>query len=287
MLKRILDYWSFFSAVLERMDRIHMGLISAGVAFYSMLAVFPGIAAIISIWSLWFDPTVVLTYLDVAHEFIPEGAAKLIDGQVRLLTSAGKTTIGWTSLVSFVLATFSARAGVNALVRGLNAAYGVRSHPSLYRFVLAYVLTLAIIAMSVAGLATIVIVPLLLNFFTLGPLRAWLLTALPWAGMFALLIIGIGIIYRYGPNVKKNKTPIFTWGALIATLVWAGASIGFSAYLSNFNSYNRIYGSIGTVIALLMWLYLAGFSVMLGAVINVELYKRRQPNAPLSETSLP
>ncbi|MBK4217581.1 YihY/virulence factor BrkB family protein [Paracoccus caeni] len=273
------DVWAFWAAVFERMDKIHMGLIAAGVAFYAMFAVFPGLAAILALWSLWFDPSVIMAYVDVAHEFIPDGASEIIDGQVHSLTAAGRTSIGWASFVSFMVATIAARAGVEALIRGLNAAYGVRGHSTVFGFLLAYMLTLAIVGISLAGLATIVIVPILLTFVQIGQVRIWLLGGLPWAAMFGLVILGIGILYRYGPNVKTPRTPIFTWGALFAALLWAAASVGFSAYLSSFNSYNRIYGSIGTVVALLMWFYLAGFSVLLGALINVELARRRRVKA--------
>lgn len=279
MMTLLRDQWSFWSAIFERMDKIHMGLIAAGVAFYAMFAVFPGLAAIIALWSLWFDPTVIMAYVDVAHEFLPDGAAEIIDAQVRSLTSSGSTSIGWASFISFMVATVAARAGVDALVRGLNAAYGVRSHSTIFGFILAYALTLAIVGISLAGLATIVIVPVVLNFMVIAPLRAWLVTALPWGGMFMLVILGIGILYRYGPNVKTPRTPVFTWGAFFAAFLWAAASVAFSAYLSSFNSYNRIYGSIGTVVALLMWFYLAGFSVLLGALINVELARRRRIRA--------
>ncbi|RMC35545.1 YihY/virulence factor BrkB family protein [Paracoccus alkanivorans] len=276
MLYVFREFWLFWRAVFDRMDRSHMGLIAAGVAFYAMFAVFPGLAAIIALWSLWFDPNVIMTYVEVAHEFLPDGAAEIIDTQIRSLTAAGRTSIGWTSLISFLIATISARAGVDALIRGLNAAHGVRRRSTIFAFIRAYLLTLAIVGISLAGMATIVIVPILLNFMVLAPIRAWLLTALPWAGMFVLVILGIGIIYRYGPNVRARRTPLLTWGGLFAALLWAAASIGFSAYLGSFNSYNRIYGSIGTVVALLMWFYLAGFSVLLGAVINIELAHRKR-----------
>lgn len=279
MLTFLRDFWSFWQAVFERMDKIHMGLIAAGVAFYAMFAVFPGLAAILALWSLWFDPNVIMAYVDVAHEFLPDGAAGIIDQQVMSLTASGRTSIGWTSFLSFMIATISARAGVDALVRGLNAAYGVRGHSTIFGFLLAYLLTLAIMGISLAGLATIVVVPVILNFMVFAPFRATLVTALPWAGMFVIVILGIGILYRYGPNVKAPRTPIFTWGGLFAALLWAAASVAFSAYLSSFNSYNRIYGSIGTVVALLMWFYLAGFSVMLGALMNVELARRRRIRA--------
>lgn len=280
MLTPLREIWAFWGAIFERMDKIHMGLIAAGVAFYAMFAVFPGLAAIIALWSLWFDPGVITAYLDVAHEFLPKDAAELIDGQVLLLTSPGRaSSVGWASFLSFMVATISARAGVDALVRGLNAAYGVRSHSTVFGFVLAYALTLAIVGISLAGLATIVVVPIVLKYAVFNEVRALAVAALPWGALFLLVILAIGILYRYGPNVKTPRTPVFTWGALFAALLWGAASIAFSAYLGSFNSYNRIYGSIGTVVALLMWFYLAGFSVMLGALINVELARRRRIRA--------
>ncbi|TXB67797.1 YihY/virulence factor BrkB family protein [Paracoccus aurantiacus] len=273
------DIWQFIKAIGERMDKIHMGLISAGVAFYAMFAVFPGLAAIIALWGLWYDPHVIDDYILVVQEFVPPEAMQILQSQVDSLTSGGRTQLGWASMVSFVIATIAARAGVDALVRGLNAAYGVRSHSTVTGFLVAYALTLAIVGVVFMGLATIVIVPIVLNFLTIGPLRAWLVTGLPWAAMILLVMIGIGIFYRYGPNVKTPRTSIFTWGSLVAALSWGLASLAFSAYIGSFNSYNRIYGSIGAVVALLMWFYLGAFSVMLGAVFNVELRRRRRVSA--------
>lgn len=270
------DIWQFILALAERMDKIHMGLIAAGVAFYAMFAVFPGLAALIALWGLWYDPTVIDSYLRVADEFMPSGASQILHSQVDALTAGGRTQLGWTTAVSFVIATVAARAGVEGLIRGLNAAYGVRSHSTIMGFVIAYILTLAIIGVIFLGLATIVIVPIVLNYLEDEQLRGWLVAGLPWGAMFLIVMVGIGILYRYGPNVRVPRTPIFTWGSLVAAMAWAAASFGFSAYLGSFNSYNRIYGSIGAVAALLMWFYLGGFSVMLGAVINVELSRRRR-----------
>ena len=279
MIDAIRNIWGFILSIGDRMDKIHMGLISAGVAFYAMFAVFPGLAAIIALWGLWYDPTVIQGYVHVAEEFLPPEAMAILSAQVNALISGGRTQLGWASLVSFVVATIAARAGVDALVRGLNAAHGVRGHSTIFGFFLAYVLTLAIVGVVFLGLATIVIVPLMLSFLDNSPLRAWLLTALPWGGMLLIVMIGIGILYRFGPNVRRPRTPIFTWGSLVAAFAWALASLAFSTYLGSFNSYNRIYGSIGAVVALLMWFYLGAFSVMLGAVFNVELARRRRIRA--------
>lgn len=202
------DIWQFIFALGDRMDKIHMGLISAGVAFYAMFAVFPGLAAIIAFWGVWYDPTVIQDYVHVAEEFMPPEAMDILQAQVDALVSGGRTKLGWTTFVSFMVATIAARAGVNALVRGLNAAYGVRSHSTVFGFMLAYILTLAIVGIVFVGLVTIVVVPIVLSLFKLGPFNAWLITALPWGGMLLIVMIGIGILYRYGPNVRSPRTPI-------------------------------------------------------------------------------
>ena len=272
-----LRLWSLVQPLFERMDKTHMGLIAAGVAFYAMFAVFPGLAALLAVWGLFFDPADIAAYVSVADEFIPPGAAGILHDQLDGLMAGGRTSLGWTTFLSFMIATISARAGVDSLIRGLNAIHGVRSHSTIFGFILAYLLTLAIVGVALLGLATIVIVPLILNLMPLlGEAAGWTITALPWIGLFTIFLIGLGIVYRYGPNVRAPRTPLLTWGSLLATLMWAGASMGFSAYLSSFNSYNRIYGSIGAVIALLMWFYLAGFSVLFGAVVNVELARRKR-----------
>ncbi|MBD9528080.1 MULTISPECIES: YihY/virulence factor BrkB family protein [Paracoccus] len=271
------DWWQFTLALFERMDKIHMSLIAAGVAFYALFAVFPGLAALFALWGLWYDPQLIEQYiLHTADEFIPSGAADIIYGQINELIAAGPTQLGWTTVISFLIATISARAGVDALIRGLNAANGVRSHSTIMGFLLAYVLTLVIVGVVILGLALIIVVPLMLNFLPDVPLRAWMLGSIPWIAIFVIVLLVIGIMYRYGPNVKTPRTAIFTWGSLFAALAWALASYAFSAYLASFHSYNRIYGSIGAVIALLMWFYLGGFSVMLGAIINLELARHRR-----------
>lgn len=268
--------WNAMQPILDRMDRTHMTLIAAGVAFYAMFAIFPGLAVVISLWGAFFDPEVLNAYLNVADEFIPADAAKILHGQVEDLINSDRTKLGWATGLSFLIATVAARTAVDSLMRGLNAIHGVRSYSTIFGFFLAYGLTLAIVGVALLGLAVIVVVPLILNLIPLGPISTWMITALPWVGLFAIVLIGIGIVYRYGPNVRSPATPIFTWGSLLATMMWAAGSIGFSAYLSSFNSYNRIYGSIGAVIALLMWFYLAGFSVLFGAIVNVELARRRR-----------
>lgn len=268
--------WRFLWHMSDMMHQTHLGLISAGVAFYAMFAVFPGLAAVISLWGLIADPAVIFTYMNVADQFIPDAADALINSQITALVTQGRTHLGWASALSILIATLAARAGVDALVRGLNVIHRTQAHTGIWRYIQGYLLTLALVGVVLIGLATVVIVPIALGYLELGPVNGWLLKALPWVGVFLIVLMAIGILYRYSPNIAGPKAPMLSWGALIAAFLWAGASIGFSAYLGSFNSYNRIYGSIGAVVALLMWFYLASYSVLLGAMFNVELDRRRR-----------
>jgi membrane protein len=122
---------------------------------------------------------------------------------------------------------------------------------------------------------TVVVVPILLSYVTLGTFEAWLTKVLPWGAMFLLVVTCLSILYRFGPNVPGGfRSPWISVGVVVAALSWAGVSIGFSVYLANFNSYNAIYGSIGAVIILMMWLYLSVWAVLLGGAINAELDER-------------
>ena len=264
-LRRI---WHFITAVIERMTDGHFGLVAAGVAFYAMFAVFPGLAAVVAIWGIMADPVVIAGYLQVAERFLPPDANTLIHDQVMGLVNAPRTTLGWATLLSLVVALYSARNGVSALVQGRSWLGGMARD---------FVLTLALIAALIATLATIVIVPVMLSWIPLDSIAPRLTRFLPWAAMLLLVLICLSILYRYGPNVPRaERSRWFSGGVLFATLAWAGVSMGFSLYLENFNSYNRIYGSIGAAVILMMWLYLSVWAILAGGAINAELDQNRR-----------
>ncbi|WP_343116343.1 YihY/virulence factor BrkB family protein [Ostreiculturibacter nitratireducens] len=262
---------ALIAAVWNAADDRHLGLIAAGVAFYGLFAIFPGIAATIALWGYFSDPAVILSYLDTLSEFIPADAFSLLESQVKALVASNVSTLGWTSALSLLVALYSARAGVAALIQGLNAIYMRPQRDGLMRFLRAVLLTFVLIAVVLAALATVIFVPVALAFVPLGPVGGWLVTALPWIVLFIVVLGMIGMFYRYGPNRPSARGHWVSPGALLAALLWAGASVAFSLYLANFGTYNKIYGSIGAVVALLMWFYISAYTVLLGAAVNAEL----------------
>ncbi len=267
--------WSFLVAVWNRVAEGHFALIAAGVAFYAMFAVFPGLTATIAIWTMVADPGVISGYLAVAERFLPPEAERLVHDQVIGLITAPKTALGWATVISVLIAIYSARAGVSALIQGLDVVHRAKPRSWLWGWAVDFILTAALIGALMVALVTVVVVPILLSYVRFGTFGAWLIQVLPWGAMFLLVLTCLSILYRFGPNVPLRLRPQWiTVGVLVAALAWSGVSIGFSVYLANFNSYNTIYGSIGAVIILMTWLYLSVWAVLLGGAINAELDER-------------
>ena len=203
------------------------------------------------------------------------------DQIVRLLTTSDGA-LGWASVLSIGLALWSARAGIAALMRGLNAVYDRPNRAGLRHVMVALLITVSMLGVAIVAIFSVVVIPITLNFFALGEAAEWLVTIVKWAVTFGVLVAALSILYRFGPNTKGRRTRWLTPGAFAAVAVWGAASMLFSVYLSNFSNYNEVYGSLGAVIALLMWLYISAFVLLLGAALNV-VYLRSPDGAELVE----
>ncbi|WP_081904536.1 YihY/virulence factor BrkB family protein [Palleronia rufa] len=282
-------WWGASKAVVMGLNDSNLGLISAGIAFYGMLAIFPTVAAIIAIWGFFADPGAVREQLETMRGLIPGDAYDIIDQQITSLITANSSTLGWATAISLSAALWSSRAGVAALIRGLNAIYREKNRVGLRQITTAFGVTFLLIGVALVALLSVVILPIVLAVLPLGPITALLIASVRWVVALAVVIGGIGVLYRFGPNRRKARVPWLTPGALVAVVIWGVISYGFSYYLSNFGRYNEIYGALGAVIALLMWLYLSAFSVLLGAALNAELELRTRedstvgPSRPMGE----
>ena len=268
----LIKAWRLLIGVWNAIGDRHVGVIAAGVAFYGMFAVFPGMAATIAIWSIFADPAVIQSYLSEIRDVMPSAAFNVLQTQLTALLSAKPGTLGWATAISLGVAFYSVHNGVAALISALDAISGYRSRSAFRKLAGSVLLTFAILALAILALATVVIVPVVLGFFPIGIGEVLILRVLPWA-----VLIFLGMMYRWGPNAQSARLPWFTPGAFLAAGLWAATSIAFSVYLANFGNYNRIYGSIGAVIALLMWFYISGYIVLLGAILNAEITRQRSP----------
>jgi len=264
----------------------HIGLIAAGVAFFGMFGVFPGIAAVIAVFGLVADPVIVSDQLALMEEVIPEDAYAIFQAQIQSLLNARSDTLGWATLVSISLALWSSRAAVAGLIGGINAIEGVPQRSGIRQAFVALLLTMSLVSLAIVALLSVVVLPVVLAFVPLGAVTAWLFEIGRWLIALAVLFGGLSILYRFGPNMRPHRRPWVTIGAGVVVVVWIAASVGLSYYLSNFASYNEVYGSIGAVIGMLLWMYISAYLILLGAVLNARLYRVDQPvDTPASDTA--
>jgi membrane protein len=266
------------SRYLRRIQTAKLGMAAASVAFFGFLALFPGAAVIIAIWGVGADPAFVRAQVEPLQDILPPEAFALFAEQVQALVDASTPGLGWTTLVSTLLALWSARAGSSALVSGLNAVHHLPDRGGFWHEVLSFLLTIALVGITLMALLMAVVVPVALSHVPLGAWAAITLQTVNILLGLALAILGLALAYRFGPNRTEPATiAFFTPGLIVALLLWLLASRGLALYLSNFTSYNKVYGSIGAVAALMMWFYFSAYAVLLGAAVDAERAARPVP----------
>lgn len=281
-------YLSAIWASFGQLGDGNVGLISAGVAFYAMLSLFPALAALIALLSLVSDSAVVLGQLQDMRALLPRDVYQIIETQIILLVSTSPDTLGWAGILSVLVALWSARAGVGAMVIGLNAVYGQRNRNTAWHYMRALMLTLGLVAVGIIAMLTLVVAPVVLAFVPLGAFNAWLIDILRYSTAVVVLFAGVGMLYRYGPNRRPAHTTWVSLGAVVAIASWAVLSYGFSYYVANFGNYNQVYGSIGAVIVVLIWLWISSFLVLWGGAINAQMELRIDKDSrPVLDDSTP
>lgn len=266
------DWWIIAKLSYGEIDQDNVSIVSAGVAFFSMLAIFPMITAGLSIYGFFADPAQAQQQLYAISELLPEDVWKLINSQVQAVTSASNTSIGIKIVLGILAALWASGAGIRAMIRGLNIAYGEIDNRNFIKNAgLAAIFTIGAIMMMLISLTVIIGVPSVLMVLKLDGFEAGLTKILPWG----LLIFAFGFsctcLYRYGPSRRPAKLRWILPGVIFATLAWLLISAGFSKFVSAFGTYNKTYGSLGAVIVLLVWLWLTNWVIVVGAEINGEM----------------
>lgn len=246
--------------------------VAAGVTFYSLLAIFPAIAAFVSIYGLLADPSSVGGEVSQLSGILPGGAVDIISEQVTRITSQDQKALGFAFVFSLALALWSSNSGVKAMIDALNVAYGEAEKRGFFTLnFVSLCFTAGMIVFLVAALTSVVIIPVVLNFIGLGGVTEVLIKLARWPLIFAVLVLALSMLYRFGPSRRRALWRWVTPGSLVAAVLWLVVSILFSWYVSSFGSYNETYGSLGAVIGMMTWIWLSVTVVLLGAEMNAEI----------------
>ena len=248
---------------------------AGGVAFFALLSTFPGIATIVSLYSLISDPAVIGQHLSVLQGVLPSGVIDLIADQLRHVAKQGAGTLSTASLISFLIAFWSANSGVNALFDALNVIYKEREKRTLVRlYVTTFLFTLSGAIATVAAIAMVVGLPIVLSQLGLAERTDTLLRVIRWPALLIVVSLGLSLVYRYGPSRRLARWKWVSWGSIGAAIGWVCTSAVFSLYVATFDSYNRVYGSLGAGVGFMTWIWLTVVIVLLGAELNSEMERQ-------------
>jgi len=246
--------------------------VAAGVTFYTLLAIFPGIGALISLYGLFADAGSMSSHLSILSGLLPAGATDLIGDQMTRLASEKTAALGFRFFVGLAIALWSASAGAKALFDALNIVYEeTEKRGFLRRAGLALLFTLGGIAFVMLALGAIVVVPVVFNFLGLESASGMLMAILRWPLMLVITALVLAVLFRYGPSRTEARWRWLSWGSGVAAVLWVGVSLLFSWYVQNFGSYNKTYGSLGAAIGFMTWIWISTIVLLIGAELNAEI----------------
>lgn len=244
-------------------------IVSAGVAFYAFIAIFPAIIALISIYGLAVDPQMAQEQIQNLAGLMPEEAFSIIETQIQNLVSTTSSALGWGTILGILMSLWFANNGTKSIFTGLDFAYDTVSERSFIKHNLMTLLfTLCGIILLIISMAFIVVFPAIVQVIGLPGNIESLISWLRWPILGIIVVAAICWIYKYAPDRETPKIRWVVLGATVATVLWLLASWGFSFYVSNFANYGEMYGSIAAVVILMFWLFITSLTLLIGGELN-------------------
>jgi membrane protein len=257
--------------VRENLRAHNTTLVAAGVAFYGFLAFVPALIAIVSIYGLVADPADVKKQVSEIAGALPEEVQAFLDFQLTSIINANRAGVSVTLAISIIVALWSASGGIGALVTGIHVAHDtdepkglVAKKAKAVELTLGAIVVVGIVIFLVAALPALVD-----NIF--GDGSRTLVDLLRWPILAAVMVLSIGMLYRLSVGQEGRWLRVVTPGALVAAGLWLVVSIAFAFYTANFASYAKTYGTLATIVVLLLWLWLSALVVLIGAEVDATL----------------
>jgi membrane protein len=199
--------------------------LAAGMTYYSLLAIFPALAALVAIYGLFSDPGSIAKHLDQVSGFIPGGAIDVAREQLTRVASKGNQTLGLTFVIGLAVSLWSANAAMKSLFDTLNIVYDEKETRGFLRLnAMSLTFTVTGIVFVLAVLGAVVIVPVVLSYVGLSDFADLLVRLARWPAMFVVVALSLAMIYRFGPDREAPRWRWITWGSAVATILWLATS---------------------------------------------------------------
>lgn len=260
--------------VWREVERDRLMLVAAGVAFYVLLSIFPALTALVWIFGLFADPAVIAQMLQQVAFVLPKEALALMQAQVDAIANA-RSGFTWFVFVTMLIAIWSANAGMKAVIEAMNLIYKEDERRSF--LVLNFhslLFTLAALAIFLATIGALVILPLAFAMANLGAYFQTLFYYLRWPALLVVTIVFLIFLNRYGPSRHPSRARWAVWGSTLGALMWILVSLAFSIYLERLGNLAATYGSLAAIIGLMLWLWLSALVILVGVELNAELERR-------------
>ena len=246
--------------------------VAAGVVFYGLLVLFPALTAIVSLYGLFANASTINDHISMAAGILPSGAIDIVREQVARLTSKGDAKLGFGFALGLGMALWSANAGTKAIIDALNVVYEEKEKRGVIKLnLMSLAVTLVAMASLLLALAAVVVFPILLSRLGFATVTATLVQYGRWPVLVLFVIIGLALIYRFGPSRREPRWQWLSVGSVFAALVWLGSSALLSWYLGRFANYDATYGSLGAAIGMMMWMWISCIVILFGAQLNSEI----------------
>ncbi len=260
--------WRLYAAFTED----HAMLVAAGATYYMLLALFPALTAFVSLYGFVADPLTVADHIAFLGGVLPAGGYEIIRDQLTALAEQEVGALSFGFLLGLAIALWSANAGIKSMFEAMNIAYREKEKRSFLMLNLVSLgFTFGAILIAILLIVMVGVVPAALAMLGADGWSEVLVRWLRWPVMLVFVAFAISLVYRYGPSRERAKWRWLSWGAVLATLVWVVASIGFSWYLENFADYNATYGTLGAVIGFMVWTWISVMIIVVGAELNAAL----------------
>ena len=245
--------------------------VAAGVTFYTLLSLFPALAALVSSYGLFADAGTINQHLATLQGVLPGSAIDIIGEQVKRIASKGGGALGLTFFTTLLVSIWSANSAMKAMFDALNVVYDEQEKRNFVWLNLrSLTFTAGALLFIIIALTAIVVLPIVFQFVGISD-AAWLIALLRWPALLLVLLGGLSLLYRYGPSREPARWRWVGLGGAVAGLIWLVGSILFSWYVANFGTYNETYGSLGAVIGFMTWIWISATIVLLGGEINAEV----------------